>query len=393
MRNVYLDNNATSPLLPEVLEAMRPYFIEKFGNASSSHQWGRRARAAVEQARKNVASLLGANSAEILFTGGGTEGDNMALFGLVSPGDHAITSAIEHPAILNTCKKLEWLGVEVTYVGVNSSGQLDIEDVRKALKSNTKIISVMFANNETGVVQPLREIGHIASENDIWFHTDAVQAAGKIPIDVNEIGCDLLTISGHKFNAPQGTGALYVRKGTPLQPHVFGGHQERGLRPGTENLLGIVGLGEAARCAQHWLGVGGDKKMRALRDHLEEVILEELPLVHVNGRNAPRSPNTSNLSFECIMGRDIAVLLDEVGVGVSTGSACASGTSEPPYVLMAMGMKPEQAYASIRISLGKLTTAEDVEYVIEQLIAVVSKLRDKSPVWNKRKAQAASAPA
>ena len=339
MPSVYLDNNATTQLLPEVFEAMRPYFFEKFGNASSLYERGQQAHAAVEEARKSVAALLGADPAEIVFNSGGTEGDNQALFGIVSPGDHVITSAIEHPAILNACKRLESNGATVTYLPVDGHGQVNPADVQAALRKNTKLISVMMANNETGVVQPLEEIGRIAAEADVWFHTDAVQAAGKLPIDVARIQCDLLSISGHKLNAPQGTGALYVRRGTPMQPLIVGGPQENNKRGGTENLPGIVGLGKAAAIASHWLADGGADRMSEMRDAFERIVTEQLECIHIHGFGAPRTPNTSDIAFDGISGASLMVALDQKDVSVSTGSACASGDSHPPYVLLAMGIK------------------------------------------------------
>lgn len=381
---VYLDNNATTQLLPEVFEAMRPYFFEGFGNASSLYERGQRARAAVEAARSTVANLLGACPAEIVFNSGGTEGDNQAISGLVAPGDHVITSVIEHHAIINACKRLEDTGVTVTYLPVDSRGQVNPEDVRKALRRNTKLISVMMANNETGVVQPLEEIGRIATEADVWFHTDAVQAAGKLPIDVARIQCDLLSISGHKLNAPQGIGALYVRRGTPMQPLIVGGPQEHNKRGGTENLPGIVGLGKAAEIASHWLATGGADRMAKLRDAFECVVGEQMECIHIHGFEAPRTPNTSDISFDGISGASLMVALDERGISVSTGSACASGSNHPPYVLMAMGVKRDQAQGAVRFSLGKQTTQEEMDYVQTCLFAEVAKLRKLSPVWNSR---------
>src|SRR5215468_1248261 len=267
MRRVYLDNNATTPVLPEVFEAMRPYFGEHFGNASSIHHHGQETRSAVERARESVAELLGCRPAEVVFTSGGTEADNLAVFGLVRPGDHVISSTIEHHAVLNSCKRLEQMGCEVTYVPVDGRGEIAPEDVRKALRPNTRLISVMMANNETGVLQPVEEIGRIALEADIFFHTDAVQAAGKVPIDVAKIACDALSISGHKIHAPQGTGAMFLKKGTLIQPMLYGGSHERQRRAGTENLPGIVGLGKAAELARHWLAGTGPAEMAAMRDH------------------------------------------------------------------------------------------------------------------------------
>ena len=384
MPSVYLDNNATTQLLPEVFEAMRPYFFEKFGNASSLYERGQQAHAAVEEARKSVAALLGADPAEIVFNSGGTEGDNQALFGIVSPGDHVITSAIEHPAILNACKRLESNGATVTYLPVDGHGQVNPADVQAALRKNTKLISVMMANNETGVVQPLEEIGRIAAEADVWFHTDAVQAAGKLPIDVARIQCDLLSISGHKLNAPQGTGALYVRRGTPMQPLIVGGPQENNKRGGTENLPGIVGLGKAAAIASHWLADGGADRMSEMRDAFERIVTEQLECIHIHGFGAPRTPNTSDIAFDGISGASLMVALDQKDVSVSTGSACASGDSHPPYVLLAMGIKRDRAHATVRFSLGKQTTQEEMDYAQKCLFAEVAKLRKLSPVWKHR---------
>ncbi len=387
MRRVYLDNNATSPLLPEVFEAMRPCFFESFGNASSIHQQGQQARATVEQARDSVAQLLGARSAEIVFTSGGTEGDNLALFGMVSAGDHIVTSSIEHHAVLNSCKRLEALGVEATFLRVDGQGLVSPDDVRSSLRPNTRLISVMMANNETGVLQPVEEIGRIAAEADVWFHTDAVQAAGKVAIDVGRIGCDLLTISAHKLHGPQGVGALYVRKGTLLQPMMHGGRHERGRRAGTENLPGIAGLGKAAEMAREWLAGGGAEKMAAMRDRFENRILRQVELTRVNSGRVARTPNTSNIVFECIEGEALVIALDLKGISVSTGAACSSGAVEPSHVLTAMGLTSGEARASIRFSLGKQTSEDDLEFVLDQLPATVTKLRELSPVWSGSKAR------
>jgi len=383
MQRVYLDNNATTPLLPEVFEAMRPYYLERFGNASSIHQQGQQARAAVEQARESVAALLECRAAEVVFTSGGTEGDNLAIFGVVGPGDHVITSTIEHHAVLNACKRLEQMGSEVTYVPVNHEGLVDPAVVATAVRPNTRLISVMMANNETGVVQAVAEIGKIAQERGILFHTDAVQAAGKIPIHVKEIGCQLLTISGHKLHGPQGTGALYVRRGTLLKPLFYGGRHERSRRAGTENLPGIVGLGRAAEIAREWLVSGGDREMAAMRNRLEQTILGRVERARVNSGHAPRTPNTSNIVFECIEGEALVIALDLKGVSVSTGAACSSGAIEPSHVLTAMGLGGEDARASIRFSLGKQTTEEDIDFVLERVPETVSRLRELSPIWNR----------
>src|SRR6266481_4863474 len=288
MRRVYLDNNATTPVLPEVFEAMRPFYLEKFGNASSIHHYGQHARAAVEKARASVAALLNARPAEIIFTSGGTEADNLGIFGLVARGEHVITSTIEHSAVMNSCKRLEQTGCEVTFVPVNGHGEIDPDDVRKALRPETRLISIMMANNETGVIQPVEEIGRIAKEADVFFHTDAVQAAGKVPIDVQKIACDALSISGHKIHAPQGTGVLYIKKGTLIQPQIYGGSHERQRRAGTENLPGIVGLGKAAEVAKQWLEGGGPAEMSAMRDRLQATVVGAMEDVGVNGLGAPR---------------------------------------------------------------------------------------------------------
>jgi cysteine desulfurase len=383
MHRVYLDNNATTPLLPEVFEAMRPYFLEKFGNASSIHQQGQQARAAVEQARERVAELLNCRAAEIVFTSGGTESDNLALFGMVKPGDHIITSVIEHHAVLNACKRLEENGCAVTYLPVDGRALVDPDDVRRALRPETKLISIMLANNETGVVQEIAQIGKIATEADVYFHTDAVQAAGKLPLDVKQIGCDLLTISAHKIHGPQGMGALFVRKGTLLQPLLYGGRHERSRRAGTENLPGIVGLGKAAEIAQRGFSDGSVQRMAELRDRLQAAILAAVEQVGVNSGNAPRVPNTANLHFDCIEGEAMVIALDLKGLSVSTGAACSSGAIEPSHVLTAMGLSADRARASIRFSLGKQTTAEDIEFAAALVPQVVARLREISPVYKK----------
>lgn len=379
-RRVYLDNNATTPVLPEVMKAMQPYFGERFGNASSIHHHGQETRSAVERARESVAVLLGARAQEIVFTSGGTEADNLALFGVVRAGDHVITSTVEHHAVLNACRHLEDEGCEVTYVPVDGRGIVDPADVRRALRPATKLISIMLANNETGVVQPVAEISAIARETDVYFHTDAVQAGGKIPVRVDEIGCDLLTISGHKVHAPQGVGALYVRKGTELRPMQYGGRHERSRRAGTENVPGIVGLGKAAEMARAALDRGDDAKMAELRDRLESELLK-IEASGVNGEDSARTPNTTNIYFDGTEGESLVIALDLKGLAVSTGAACSSGAIEASHVLTAMGLKPERARASIRFSLGKQNTAEDVEFALSVVPETVARLRELSPVW------------
>jgi len=383
MRRVYLDNNATTPLLPEVFEAMRPYFAERFGNASSIHHHGQETRAAVENARESVADLLGCRASEIVFTSGGTEADNLAISGLAKAGDHVITSSIEHHAVLHAAKHLEETGYEVTFIPVDGRGLVDPADVRRALRPTTKLISIMMANNETGVVQPVEEIGKIAAEAGVLFHTDAVQTAGKVAIDVARIGCHALSISGHKMHAPQGVGALFVKKGTRLQPLFYGGRHERSRRAGTENVPGIVALGEAARLAKAALDRGGDKKIADLRDRLEQGILAQIDDAGVNGAGAPRTPNTSNIHFDGIEGEAIVIALDLKGLAVSTGAACSSGAIEPSHVLLAMGLRPNQARASIRFSLGKQTTAEDVDFALALVPETIARLRELSPVYRK----------
>src|ERR1700674_1997410 len=389
MRRVYLDNNATTPVLSEVFEAMRPYFAEHFGNASSIHHHGQETRAAVERARESVAALLGCRASEVVFTSGGTEGDNLAIFGLMREGDHVITATIEHHAVLNACKHLRKspgiAGCEVAFVPVDGRGLVDPADVKRAIRPNTKLITIMLANNETGVVQPVAQIGKIAAEADIYFHTDAVQAAGKIPIDVNKIGCDLLTISGHKIHGPQGVGALYVRKGTRLEPMLHGGSHERSRRAGKENVPGIVGLAKAAELAVAGFERGDDcvdQKMAPPRDHLERELLD-IQATGLNGEGAPRVPNTTNIYFDGIEGEALVIALDLKGLAVSTGAACSSGAIEPSHVLTAMGLRPDRARASIRFSLGKQNTAEDVDFALALVPKTVGRLRELSPVWSR----------
>jgi cysteine desulfurase len=375
-----MDSNATTPVLPEVFEAMRPYFFDGFGNASSIHHHGQHARAAVERARDSVAKLLNCRAAEVVFTSGGTEGDNLALFGLLHEGDHLITSSIEHHAVLNSAETLRKRGVDVTFVPVDSRGLVNPDDVRAATKPNTKLISIMMANNETGVLQPLEEIGRMATEADVYFHTDAVQAAGKVEIDVKKIGCDLLTIAGHKMHAPQGTGALFVSKGTIVQPLLYGGNHERQRRAGTENLPGIVGLGKAAELAADGFRHGSVEQIAAMRDRMQSAITD-LDETVVNGAGAPRVPNTTNIQINHIEGEALVIALDLKGLAVSTGAACSSGAIEPSHVLTAMGLTPDEARSSLRFSLGKHNTEADVDYAIAVIPEVVERLRSISPVY------------
>lgn len=384
MLRVYLDNNATTPLLPEVFEAMRPYFGERFGNASSIHSHGQYTRAAVERARDSVAALLGCQASEVVFTSGGTEADNLAIAGLTISGDHVVTSTIEHHAVLHACKHLEETGCEVTLVPVDGRGLVDPDDVRRALRPNTKLISIMMANNETGVLQPVEEIGKIAEEAEICFHTDAVQAAGKVPIDVKRIGCDALSISGHKMHAPQGVGALFLRQGSRIQPLFYGGRHERSRRAGTENVAGIVALGKAAELAIRGFECGEDKIISDLRDRLQRGIFSQIDDAGVNGDGVPRVPNTSNIYFDHIDGESMVIALDLKGLAVSTGAACSSGAIEPSHVLTAMGLGNDRARASIRLSLGKQTTAEEIDIALALVPETVARLRELSPIITKQ---------
>jgi cysteine desulfurase len=381
MRRVYFDNSATTPILPEVLAAMQPYFADHFGNASSIHHHGQETRAAVETARASVAALLGCRAPEIVFTSGGTEADNLALFGTLHEGEHIITSIVEHHAVLNTCKHLEEEGRQVTYIPVDPSGLVDPDDIRRALRPNTRLISIMMANNETGVLQPLQEIGRLAAEADVYFHADAVQAAGKVPVDVEKIACDLLSISGHKIHAPQGIGALYVRKGTKLAPMIFGGRHERSRRAGTENVPGIVALGKAAELARIGLDRREDQDLAARRDRIERALLQ-LESTGVNGAGAPRVPNIANTYFDGIEGEALVIALDLKGLAVSTGAACSSGAIEPSHVLIAMGMRSDRARASLRFSLGKQNTDDEVDFAIALVPETVARLRELSPAWS-----------
>jgi len=380
--SIYLDYNSTTPVDPRVLAAMLPYLAENFGNANSIHSSGQRARAAVDAARQAVAELLGAKAAEIVFTCGGTEADNLAIFGIVNPCDqprkHVVTTAIEHHAVLNTAQALEKQGVDVTYVPVSREGIVDPEDIREAIRPETVLLSVMLANNEIGTIQPIEEIGRIAAEEDVYFHCDAVQAAGKMAIDVRKLGVDLLSISGHKLYAPKGVGALFVKAGTELGPMFFGGHHERDRRPGTENVPGIVGLGKAAQLAMENLDADAPR-LAALRDRFENALLA-LPGVRVNGGVRDRAPNTSNLSFDAAGGEALVIALDLQGVMCSSGAACSSGAVEPSHVLTAIGLTPDQARSSLRFSLGRPTTEQEIDEAIRIIPPVVERLRALSPL-------------
>lgn len=389
MNRVYLDYNATTPVEPEVLDAMLPYFSGEFGNASSIHTFGQKARAAVETAREQVAALIGGRAQEIFFTSGGTESDNHAILGIAGPfakgsqfRPHVITSFVEHEAVLNACQALEKQGVDVTYLHVDQDGLIDLEDLRGAIRKETALITIMHANNELGTVQPLEEIGRIAKEADVYFHTDAVQSAGKIPIDVNQFQLDLLSLSGHKIYAPKGIGALYVRGGTRLKQFLYGGHHQRGLRPGTENVAGIVGLGKAAEIARQTLDHDA-KRLSGLRDQLERGLLHRVPHSRINAARAPRTPNTANLVFPGVEGEALLIALDLKGVACSTGAACSSGAVEPSHVLTAIGLPAEDARASLRFSLGRHTTQADIDFALQVVPAAVAQLRQLSPTYQK----------
>lgn len=374
-QRIYLDNSATTRVDDLVLEAMLPCFQEKFGNASSVHLFGQEARTVVEEARRSVAELIGADPREVVFTSGGTEADNWALWGMIrgGRGNHIITTAIEHPAILETCKVVESQGAEVTRVSVDSSGRVDPQAIREAIRENTTLISVMHANNETGVIQPIEEISGIARERGIVFHTDAVQSVGKIPVDVDRLGVDLLSLSGHKIHGPKGIGVLYIRKGTRIAPFMTGGSHERKRRAGTENVPAIAGLGAAARLARERLPEMG-RRIAELRDHIENEASDRINGVRVNGLG-PRLPNITNLSFERLEGEAAVIAMDLDGVAVSTGSACSSGSLEPSHVLMAMGLRPEVVQSSLRFSLCFHNTVQEVDCMLQTLQKVVGRLR------------------
>ncbi|MEN6330089.1 MAG: cysteine desulfurase NifS [Methanobacteriaceae archaeon] len=381
---MYMDHSATSPVDPQVLEAMLPYFKENFGNASTLYSLGREARNAMENARRQVASLIGANPEEIYFTSGGTESDNLAIKGTVNrlkaKGSHIITSAIEHPAVEETCKYLEKNGFEVTYLPVGEEGIVNVADVEAAIKEETILISIMHANNEIGTIQPIAKIGKLANEKGIYFHTDAVQTVGKIPVDVNELRVDLLSISAHKLYGPKGVGALYIRKMTRIDPLLHGGGHERGIRPGTENVSGIVGLGKACELAKENL----EKSMEhvsSLRDRLIKGVLEQIDQSYLNGHPSKRLPNNANFRFSSIEGESLVLQLDAKGIASSTGSACSSKKLEPSHVLMAIGLKEVDAHGSLRLSLGKENTEEEIDYVINSIKEVVERLRSISPLW------------
>lgn len=382
---VYMDHSATTYTKPEVLEEMLPYFTQYFGNASSIYSFARHSKKAVEDAREKVAKAIGARSDEIFFTAGGSEADNWVIKGITSAnknkGNHIITTKIEHPAMLHTCEYLEKNGFEVTYLNVDEHGMINLEDLKKAITDKTILISIMFANNEIGTVQPVAEIGKIAKERGVYFHTDAVQAVGSIEINVNEMNIDMLSLAAHKFYGPKGIGALYIRKGVKIDNLVHGGGQERRKRAGTENLPGIVGLGKAIELATADIK-GHNVRIMALRDRLLKGIMDTIPNTKLNGHPVNRLPGNINVSFEFIEGEALLLLLDAAGICGSTGSACSSGSLDPSHVLLAIGLPHEIAHGSLRLSLGDLTKDEDVDYVLEQLPKIVQRLRDMSPLYS-----------
>jgi cysteine desulfurase len=385
---IYLDYNATTPVDPAVLEGMLPFFSGEFGNAASIHTTGQKARSAVETAREQVAAFINAHPQEIIFTSGGTESDNHAIFGMFNPTNYAdanlISTVIEHEAVLNTCQALAARGVTVGYLAANREGQIDPQHLRDLLYEipDTSLVSVMHANNELGTVQPLEEIGRITKEADVYFHTDAVQSAGKLPIDVNALQVDLLSLSAHKIYGPKGVGALYIRSGTPLRQFLFGGHHQRGFRPGTENVAGIVGLGKAAELAAASLEHDATR-ISALRDDLERGLLQRIPQSRVNAATAPRTPNTSNIFFPGVDGEALLIALDLKGLSCSTGSACSSGAVEPSHVLTAIGLTPTEARSSLRFSLGRHTTRQEIDAALLAIPQAVEQLREISPNYPK----------
>jgi len=381
MKRIYLDHAATTPTDPEVVKAMLPYFTDAFGNPSSIHSFGQEARAAVEEARDRIASLIGARSEEIVFTSGGTEADNFAIKGIAyateNRGNHIITTPIEHHAVMETCKSLERRGFEVTCLPVDSYGLVDPDDVKKAITDNTVLISVMHANNEIGTIEPITEIGRIAQERRVAFHTDAVQTVGHIPVDVNELGVDLLAMSAHKLYGPKGIGALYIRKGTRIAPLLHGGEQERRRRAGTENVAAIVGLGKAAEIAQREMDAEV-KRLVSLRDQLIEGLTEQIEHTRLNGHPTRRLPNNVNVSIEFVEGESMVLNLDLTGIAASTGSACSSSSLEPSYVLLALGLSKKLSLGSLRFTLGRETTEEELNRVIHILPEIVARLRATS---------------
>ena len=381
---IYLDNAATTQVYPEVLDAMLPYFTEYYGNPSAIYSFAGESKKAVDEARTNVAALINARTEDIYFTGGGSESDNWALKATAeayeSKGKHIITSRIEHHAILHTCAYLEQKGYEVTYLDVDEDGKISLEELEKAIRPDTILISIMSANNEIGTIQPIKEIGKIAHDHGVLFHTDAVQAFGHIPIDVEEMNIDMLSASGHKINGPKGIGVMYIRKGVKIRSFIHGGAQERKRRAGTHNVPGIVGIGTAAKLAKENMEERSAKEI-ALRDHLIERVLSEIPYSRLNGHRTDRLPNNANFCFRFIEGESMLILLDQAGICGSSGSACTSGSLDPSHVLLAIGLPHEIAHGSLRLTLSEKTTMEEIDYTVDKLKAIIERLRSMSPLY------------
>ena len=386
MKNIYFDNAATTKLDDEVLKEMLPYLKDNYGNPSSIYKLGREARKAIEDSREKIAKVLNCKANEIYFTAGGSESDNTAIKGIAKAnkkrGNHIITSKIEHPAVLETCKQLEKEGFEITYISVDEKGIVDLEELKKSIKPTTILITIMFANNEIGTIQPIEEIGKIAKGNNIYFHTDSVQAIGSIKIDVQKLNIDSLSLSGHKFYGPKGVGALYVKTGVSFEKFISGGHQERNKRAGTENVAGVVGIGKAIELAYENLDEY-NKKIKELRDYYVKQVEEKIPYIKINGDMEKRLPGNSNISFRFIEGEGLLLNLDLKGICASSGSACTSGSLDPSHVLLAIGLPHEIAHGSLRVSIGKYNTKEEIDYLIENLMEIVTRLREMSPLWEK----------
>ena len=384
MKRIYMDHNATTPVHPAVLEAMLPYFTEFYGNASSVHSFGREARNGIEEARERIANFTGAQPGEIIFTSGGTESDNFAIEGAafenVKKGKHIITSLIEHPAVLNTCKHLETHGFEVSYLTVDKYGVVSLDELKDLIRDDTILITIMHANNEVGTIQPMKKIGMIAKEKGIILHTDAVQTTGKVPINVNELGIDLVSMSAHKIYGPKGVGALYMRKGTKVEPLIRGGHHERNRRGGTENVPGVVGFGKAIEIASADMETES-KRLWNLTEKMKNGLFEKLDYVYTNSHPKNRLPNTMNISFDYVEGEAILLNLDMKGIAASTGSACSSGSLEPSHVLLALGICAATAQGTIRFSLGRANNEEDVDYLVDELPSIITRLRAMSPLY------------
>ena len=384
MKSMYFDNAATTRLDDEVLQEMLPYLKENYGNASSIYKLGRESRKAVEESREKISKVLNCKPNEIYFTAGGSESDNTAIKGIAKAnkkkGNHIITSKIEHPAVLETCKQLEKEGFEITYISVDENGIVDLEELKKSIKPTTILITIMFANNEIGTIQPIEEIGEIAKESNIYFHTDAVQAVGNAKIDVQKLNIDSLSLSGHKIYGPKGIGALYVKTGVKFEKFIDGGHQEKNKRAGTENVAGIVGIGKSIELAYENLNEH-NKKIKELRDYYVEQVKEKIPYIKINGDMEKRLPGNCNISFRFIEGEGLLLNLDLKGICASSGSACTSGSLDPSHVLLAIGLSHEIAHGSLRISIGKYNTKEEIDYLVENLVEIVNRLREMSPLW------------